>query len=311
MTNIFQRIVPILLLISLGQYIRRKEILHQNSIDELKKIVINIALSAVLFITFINMELKAEYFLVFFIVFLMMIAFYLFGIILNKIEFIKHPLLPFITSGFTFGFLGIPLFTTVFGMENVGKLSILGVGNEFFIWLLLYPLMQMKFQHEKISLKKMIEIFTSPIMLSILLGIILNIMKLGTWIQQNPLTSGMYVTIEYLSNMATPLILIIIGFGLKLDERYMRQSLRFVIIRMATILIIGYICKFFIINPIMGSDLMFDYAYFTYLILPPPLSLSIFVGNYSTKEYEELANNTVVLNTLVSITVFILFTFMK
>lgn len=108
MTNIFQRIVPILLLISLGQYIRRKEILHQNSIDELKKIVINIALSAVLFITFINMELKAEYFLVFFIVFLMMIAFYLFGIILNKIEFIKHPLLPFITSGFTFGFWEYP-----------------------------------------------------------------------------------------------------------------------------------------------------------------------------------------------------------
>lgn len=311
MTNIFAKVIPILLLISLGQYLRYKEILHQSSIDEIKKVVIDIALSAVLFIAFINMELKAEYFLVFIIMFILMNIFYFVGGALNRINRLSHPLLPFITSGFTFGLLGIPLFTTVFGIENIGKLSILGVGHEFFVWLLFYPSMAMKFKNQKFSLKTVKEIFQSPLMISIILGMTFNITGLGIWIQENPVVNGFYTTIQYLSNLATPLILIIVGFGLKFDKKYMKQSIKFVMVRMISILTVGYVCKYLIIDRIITADLMFDYAYFTFLILPPPLSLSIFVGAYSTKEYEELANNTVVLNTVVSIAIFILFIVIK
>lgn len=311
MTDIFAKVIPILLLISLGQYLRHKEILHQSSIDEIKKIVINIALSAVLFLAFISMELKGEYFLVFIIMFLLMHVFYFVGGLLNKIDAISHPLLPFMTSGFTFGLLGIPLFTTVFGIENIGKLSILGVGHEFYVWLLFYPSMAMKFKNQKFSLKTVREILLSPLMISIVLGMTFNITGLGLWIQENPIANGFYTTIQYLANLATPLILIIVGFGLRFNKKYMKQSIKFVVIRMTSILIVGYICKYLIINPVITSDSMFDYAYFTFLILPPPLSLPIFVGAYSTKEHEELANNTVVLNTVVSISVFILFILFK
>lgn len=307
MADIISKIIPILLLISLGKYIRHKEILHQSSIDEIKRVVIDIALSAVLFITFISMELKAEYFLIFLLIFIMMSFFYLVGVGLNKIRSISHPVLPFSVSGFSFGLMGIPLFSTVFGIENVGKLSILGVGNEFFIWLMLYPLMQVKFRKQKFSLKTAIEIIKSPIMLSIFLGIFFNIAGLGIWIQNNPIANGFYTTLEYLSNIATPLILIIIGFGLKFNKKYMRESMRFIVIRTIIILTIGYVFKYVLINPIMGSDKIFDYAYFTFLILPPPLSLSIFLGKSSTKEHEELASNTVVLGTVASIALFILF----
>jgi|GEM_PF-4925638 len=62
MGEIISKLIPILCLISLGKLIQKKQLMKQSSIDELKKFIINIALSAVLFIAFINMELKKEYF---------------------------------------------------------------------------------------------------------------------------------------------------------------------------------------------------------------------------------------------------------
>ncbi|WP_090441842.1 AEC family transporter [Natronincola peptidivorans] len=307
MTDIIARIIPIILLISLGQYLRYKEFFHQKTIDEIKNVVINIALSAVLFIAFFNMDLMAEYFLVFIIIFLVLIIFFLIGLALNNYQQFHHPLMPFITSGFSFGFLGIPLFTTVFGIENLGMLSIIGVGHEFFIWILFYPAMRMRFKNEKFSVGMAKDILFSPLMISIALGMFFNIADLGDWIQGNAIPNGFYVTVQYLADLATPLMLIIIGFGLRFNKRYMKQSIKFYIIRMMIILTIGYATKYLIIDRIMPSSEMFNYAYFTFLILPPPLSLSIFVGSYSSKENEELANNTVVLSTVMSIAIFILF----
>lgn len=307
MTDIAAKIIPILLLISLGCFFRYKNTFKQTTIDEVKKLVIDIAFSAVLFITFLNMELRKEYFLVSIIIFLMLTLFYFAGIILNMIKLIKHSLIPFFSSGFAFGFLGIPLFSTIFGVENLGKLSILGIGHEFFIWLLFYTLLKIKLGNQKFSVETGIQIFKSPVIISITLGIILNLTGLGTSIHYNPIAKGLYTTIEYLSNLSTPLILIIIGYGLRFNKKYMKQSVLFIMIRFIVILSIGYFTKIFVINKIVAPDLMFDYAYFTFLILPSPLTLPIFVGASSTQEYEELANNTVVLNTVVSIVIFIIF----
>lgn len=307
MTNFISKIIPILLLISLGSFFRYKKIIQQNTVNEIKKIVIDVAFSAVLFITFLNMELKREYFLVSLAVFLLLFIFYIFGLGFNKIKKLNHPLLPFITSGFAFGFLGIPLFSTIFGIENLGKLSILGIGHEFFIWIVFYTLLRIKLGDKKFSIGVVKQIITSPAIISIILGIIFNLAGFGTSIHNNSITKGIYITIEYLSNISTPLILIIIGYGLRFNKKYMVQSIKFLIIRFITILSIGYTFKVLIINKIMVADQIFDYAYFTFLTLPSPLSLPIFVGAYSKKENEELANNTVVLNTVVSIAIFILF----
>lgn len=307
MTDIVAKIIPILLLILLGCFFRYKNTFKQTTIDEIKKLVIDVAFSAVLFITFFNMELKKEYFLVSIIIFFMLTLFYFVGTMINMIKAIKHPLIPYISTGFAFGFLGIPLFSTIFGVENLGKLSILGIGHEFFIWLLFYTLLKVKLGNQKFSMDTAIQIFKSPVIISITLGIILNLTGLRTSIHYNPIAKGLYTTVEYLSNLSTPLILIIIGYGLRFNKKYMKQSAIFIMIRFIVILSIGYFTKIFIINKIVSPDPIFNYAYFTFLILPSPLTLPIFVGASSTQEQEELANNTVVLNTVVSIAIFILF----
>ncbi len=311
MGEITSKLMPIIILIALGKLMNKKQMMKQSTIDEIKSFIINIALSSVLFIAFVNMELRREYFLVFIMVFITLCIQYILGFLLNRVKWIKHPVVPFITSGCTYGLLGIPLFAALFGIENVGKISILGVGHEFFIWLVFYTIMRMNLRQERISIGIAKAVIKSPTIISIALGILFNMLGLGEWLRSNPIATGVYTTLEYLANLATPLILIIIGYGLNLEKKYMKESLKLLSIRMLSMLSIGYAVKFLVIDKIMQPDILFNYAYFIFFILPPPLSLSIFIGTYSNKENEALTNNTVVLNTVVSISIFALFVILK
>lgn len=307
MSEIISKIIPIFLLIALGYIIKQKNWVRQESMDELKDGVINIALPALLFITFRDMTLKKEYFLVIFIFFILLIVLYRIGLLLNKVKAISHPLVPFIVTSFTFGLLGIPLFGSVFGMENLEKISIFGVAHEFFVWFVFYTLLKMKFNNERFSRDTIKGFITSPLIISIILGLFLNITGTYKIFFENTFFIGVDITLNYLSSLATPIILIIIGFGLKLNKIYIKQSMKLFLIRIITILTIGYIFKIFIINKIITNDPLFDYAYFTFLILPPPYSLSIFVGKYANREYSEIANNVVVIHTIACIAIFVLF----
>lgn len=307
MADIVVKLIPIILLISLGIYIKYKNILKQDTVDEVKVFIVNFSMASVLFITFLHMELEREYFLIFFITFILLNVLYFIGTIVNKIECIYHPLTPFITTGFSFGLLGVPLYSIVFGFENLEKFSILGVGHEFYIWIVFYTLMRSKFSDEDFSMKEITMMIKSPLIISVSLGMIFNLIGLEALIQGNVIVMGVLTTLESLASLATPLILIIVGYELRFNKKYMLQSIKFVILRMIIVLAVGYAFKYMVINHIIPYDLMFNYAYFTFLILPIPLSMSLFVGAYTTKEYGELISNTTVLNTIVSIAIFILF----
>ncbi|MCY6957444.1 AEC family transporter [Clostridium brassicae] len=306
MTGILSNVIPIILLIFLGYVIRSKEMLRESTLEDIKKLVINISLPAILFMTFVNMKFKEEYFLIMVVTFVMLGVFYFGGCLVNKIKILEHPLNPFMTTTFCFGLLGVPLYGTVFGVENLDKISIFGVGHELFIWLIYYNVLKMKFKNEKISLKVIKDLFKSPLLLSVFLGIILNLLGVGIYLQQNPVLKGINSTIQYIANLGTPLILIIIGFDLKFNKKYMKQSTIFVVTRMFIILTLGYAFKYLIIDKLVNPEPLFNYAYFTFLILPIPFSLPIFVGEYCD-EYKELVNNSVVLSTVLCIIIFIAF----
>jgi predicted permease len=310
MNAVLLNVIPILLLISFGFLVQKKKWLKDSTVDELKKAVTNVALPAVLFISFINMELKKEYFLVMVITFVLMMVFLFVGIMLNRVPALANPLNPFMVSACTFGLLGIPLYGTVFGVENLGKFSVFGVGHEFFVWFVYITYLEIKLSNKKFSVEMMKGFMKSPLIIMIALGIILNVTGLAILVQENFILKGIYTTIQYIANLATPTILIIVGYGLKINHSYMRQGFKFLIIRYSVVLIIGYTFKWLLIDKLIVSDNLFDYAYFTFLILPQPLSLSVFVGKYGTEEQQDVVNNAAVLSTLFCIIVFLLFIMM-
>jgi len=108
--EIINQVLPILLLISLGLWIRRSKLLAKKTVDDLRKLVVNIALPAVLFISFLNIELQGTYFFIFIFTFSLCIVLYFLGVLLKRQNKIKYTYFPYLMTGFEYGMLAISLF---------------------------------------------------------------------------------------------------------------------------------------------------------------------------------------------------------
>ena len=307
MLEILPNVLPVLLLIGLGYLLKVKRYIESNNLDDIKKIILNISLPSLLFLNFKSMDLRIEYFYLTLIIFSFFVILFFLGLVINKIKVLHSPILPYLIPGFAFGTLGVPLFLSVFGMDNLSKFIVLTIGHEFFLWFILIVLIKRKFAGEKFSIKTIESFIKSPFVLSVVLGLLINISGFNEIITNNPILLGFEKFLENLSVVLSPLILIIVGYDMKLNKRYIKESGKIVAIRTSLILIVGYILKFAFINKILIPDKIFNYAWFTYLILPPSFAIAVLIGNHSSKENKDIAANTVVLSTIVSIIVYVSF----
>lgn len=308
MDIVLSKVIPIILLIGIGYMLQIRKLVSEDTMHMAKKAVMNIALPSVLFLTFKSMDLRLEYLLISIIIFFMLLGFYFVGFVLNKVPFLNHDILPFIVTGYSFGLITLPLFGAVFGNENLGVISVFGIAHEVFIWFVYITLIKAKFNNQKFDMSTIKSFATSPLIMSIVIGVFINLLGFNKFFETNFLLRGIDNTLVYLAGTATPVILIIVGFGLKLEPGYIKTPIKLLILRLLVTFGLGYIVKLLIINPIVGDvSRLFNIAYFTFLIMPPPFSLAIFVGEYSSEKNTIIANNTVVLSNVVSVIIFLVF----
>lgn len=306
MNQVIGKVIPIIILIGIGLFFQYRQVVEPAVIDKLKRAVIHISLPAVLFLTFQKMELKEAYLLITLLVVGMLFLFYLAGLGFHKMGYFNNRMVPFLVSGYSFGLLAIPLFGAVYGKDNLGILSVLGVGHELYVWLVYYTLFRLKFTNQRFEIKSLFDFLKSPLILAIVSGLIVNLLGWNRYFQTNFLLLGLTNTLEYLASLATPVILIIIGYGIRMERRYVRLSLRFVGLRLGIMLGIGYLVKGLVMDRFLPvSDGLFEMAYFTFLIMPPPFSLAIFAGEYGSVEEAGIVNNTIVLSTIISVIMFV------
>ncbi len=306
MQQVVSNVIPIVVLIGLGVVVRRTHLLDRNAIDGVKTLVMNLGLPAVLFLAFLNIHLRLEFLYLVLAVIAMLVVFFAVGAFAQRLLRPGEPLLPFFGTGFAFGFLGIPLFAIVFGEENLGIFSVMGVGHELFVWFLYYPLIMLHYDREGFSARSLLNILRSPLIIAIIVGLAANAVGLREFLNGNFFFAGLMESARFLAATTTPLILIVIGYGLSLDWKAVRVGTAFTLARFALVFGIGYTFKVLVLDRIVTSDpVLFGHAVFTFLVLPPLFSLPIFVGSYGDRKGEELANAVVTVGTVVSILAFL------
>ena len=134
MDIVITKLLPIIILILIGFYIQQINFLKRESISDMKRLVINVALPAVLFNSFANMEFGAEHLGLIAVVIVIQYIVYNISLGLNQISFLSNPLLPFTTSGSAYFLWTVPLFVAIFGIENSGEAVVVGLGHELYYW---------------------------------------------------------------------------------------------------------------------------------------------------------------------------------
>ncbi|MCF7953096.1 MAG: hypothetical protein K9K78_03360 [Spirochaetales bacterium] len=303
MAEIFSRFIPVFLIMAVGVIARRKGILQESVVEGFKRIIINIALPSILFLSFLTMELQFSYIWLFISLFVFCGILFIIGFGLQKIGLCRMPLSPFFFTGFEFGMVGVALFTSIFGTDQLYHILLLGLGHEFFIWFVYAPLLEAQ-NHGKIQIGKILSSFiSSPIIIAIFSALFLNITGLYQQGSSIRVIEGLHQTLTMLSQLTTPLILLAIGFQLHFEHLEFKKTLRMILYRLIIVGGLGYLLYLFVDAVVMPVPTMMVYAFITFMLLPPPFIIPVFLGKELKKE-AAFYNNALVLYTVVTLILF-------
>lgn len=299
---VISKLLPLLIILIIGVLLQKSKDISPKVINGLKFIILKISLPAVLFFAFSKVTLEVDYLLLVVLIFLFCCALYFIGYVLKPK--LKYEYTAEYFTGFEFGMLGVALFTSIWGIENLPIIAIIALGHEIFIWFVYAPILQYKSSHEVNLIQSSVSFLKSPIIISIVAGIIINIGGLYPVIQNTLLGESIFDTLDKLSVITVPLILIVVGYSIRLKEANFFESIKMIVIRFIIVLALGT-GVYYIINLLVGEiDDMFFTAFYAFILLPPPFILPIMMKKEKSDEIL-FFSNTIIIYTIWSFICFI------
>ena len=296
----FSSTLPIILMILFGVFLRKRSFFGETTIQEIKKLVVNVSLPLVLLNAFAVMAFELRYLWIIITIFLGCVVVMFSSRYLEKIIQIPSHFFPFLMAGFEAGMMGYAIFGSVYGVENIPKFAIMDLGQVLFVFLVLIPTLE-NGGDRRMDLKAVGALFLkSPVIIAIFCGILLNISGLYSIFARFPISNALIQTTSVLGSVTIPLVAIVLGYDLNLKLSTIGKPLKTVAIRMTVWVVFGFLFNFFIIRQMLGLDTIYQAAVWVLLVLPPPFVIPLFMTQSNESDRNYIAN-TLSLSTLVSL----------
>ena len=296
---------PIFILIIIGYVLKKTGMLNDTVVAGIKKLVINIGLPSTIFLAFASVELEPTYLLVFLIVFGICAGMLAVGYWLKSILKIESPYFPALLTGFEVGMMGYSMYSVAFGSDTIYKVAVVDFGQVTFVFLVVATILLRIRDGKSASYNPIVSFLKSPPIIGVLTGIIASLLGLNKLSESNLFFSAAFETVRYLASLVVPLILLTIGYDLRLTKKGIKEAATTVFLRTLFLLPIALLGARFLISGLLGLDKGFEIAFITIMILPAPFVIPIFTRADDRQSNEYIAN-TLSLNVLVTLTVYVI-----
>lgn len=300
MTALLEKLLPVLLIILVGWVLRKRNVVSGSAMNELKNIIVNVALPCVLFLSFVKMTLEARHALIVALVFGMLCVFYCIGFLIKTglPKTFGSIFTPWFMTGFEFGMIGIGLFGALWGFDKLPLFLLIGLGHELFTWFICIPYIQFKNSGAFSVTRTLNKFLRTPVILGILGGLFVNLTGLYNFMSTVFWGKAIFSAMTLLSNVTVPLILMMVGYSLILERANSKKMLYYTIVRLVLNLSVGSIFLI-LINLLVGTlDPLFNLAFYAFLIQPPSYLVPVLVKD--SEEERHFFSQAVVYYTLVS-----------
>ena len=304
-SNVLALVVPLLILLAIGFILRRRNMVSSKGIQDIKTIIINVCLPAVIFTAFYNAEYTAGTAVITAVIFSALLAALLLGFLFKKIFKIKRKFMPFINTGTEGGMLGYTLFALLFGVQNLGFFAITDFGQEIFVFTVLMTLLNIRNGTDYTLKKALHNIFTSPPFLAIIAGMAVGITGLGKTMDASAAGMVIMSVMSFMSAPISALILLVIGFSIEFSKPNLKAAFQTIVFRAATLYIL-YLIVFYLLNALLPMNALNNWALLLFFILPPPFVIPIFVRKEEEQGY---IATTLSIYSLFSVAAFIILAF--
>ena len=301
---VVSKLMPVILIICLGWVLRRTKLITDDGSTLLKRLIVNVGLPSVFFLSFLKMSITAS--LVMFIpgMFLLNLLLLFAGKAASRITGGKYS--PFLFTGFEYGMFAIAVFTAAYGADSASYMAILDLGHELFIWFVFVTVILATSNTKNTAGDTIRSFIKSPIIIAIFLGFAGNLLNLEEIINSNPVLRGIETTIAMLMSLTAPLILLSMGAGLSLSRLGLSFAVKVTAIRLPIVAALIFLINKFIIRDFMGLPFAYEAALFTLLIAPPPFIIPLYMADEDADE-RSVINTTLTFYTIVSLVLFIVY----
>lgn len=274
---IIMKLIPLIGFAALGVLCRKKNYLSRGTVDQIKWIVVNILLPGILFRTFLTATLKGGLIYTALAVFGANVALMGVGFLAARLHGSGKRYAPFMMGGMEYGMLGLALFASLYGVANIQYIAVVDLGHEFFFWFLLAPVFRAR-EEGKPGIPIM-SFILSPINIGIVIGLVLNVTGLGTFVTANFFGAGIVSTCDMMGSAIGPIILLVIGFGLRFPKESLKDVILTVVIRLVFAFGLAFVIGVLLIRNLLGWSIGYTAGIWILFATSPSYSIPIFAKN--------------------------------
>ena len=265
MIKVLEIIMPIMIMILIGMIARKNNTISQEANDGLQKFVMNYCLPCVLFNSCLSAQFSWDSIVSMSLVFILLLTSSIVSFQLRKKQFPYHNF-PLLFSAQETGMLGIPLFMTLFSSAYAYRIGVLDVAQAF-VAIPVIAILQADTTSNPSIISIIKKVFTSPLLLMSMLGLVLNLSGIINILNNVGIGSILTSVTSFIGQPVNAVILFCVGYNFKLEPSNIKQVLKicclhFVVFAIFCIIIQLVLC--FVAN----VDMQTRWAVLLYCALP-------------------------------------------
>ncbi len=292
------KVLPVLLVIALGVLLRAARLLSAAAAGELKKLVVNVTLPALLFLAFAGMGAQARHLALVAVMFLACLAGLLVGRLVQPLTGIRARSFPMLFTGFEAGMMGYALYGSIYG--SVQPFALVDLGHVVFVFAVLMPVLQRATGGAQPLGRTLLGVVRTPVILALGAGLVADRLGLLRLLAAAPVVSAFPEALKLVGTMTTPLVALLIGFDLRIQLRGLARPALALGLRLLFWIPVGWAIAELVVRRWLGLDAAVVPAVMLMVVLPPPFVIPIFLPEGEREELD-FTVRTLALSSLVTL----------
>lgn len=291
--------LPVVLMLIMGYIFKKTGFMSEKGMEDIKKYITLIALPLTIFNAMGIATLDKSTIKIVVVMFLVLSIAMVIGFLMRG--FIPEPYknyLPFVVTVFEGGMFAYPLYQNLCGEDMLVNVVIVDIAGCIFGFGLYYGILALVDQKTSFSFKALGKTaIKSPTFIAVILGLLFNVTGLMDMLI-NSIVGETYISVkDIVLAPLTPMILLCVGYSLKIDRELLLVCIKTIVIRVLTMAALAVATiKLLGVGP---NDKYMFAAFLVYFICTPTFSLPGFIKNKEAASYCAMTTSMYVLITIV------------
>ncbi len=276
-------VMPVIIAVCIGMLLRKKNLLSEQGVADIKGLIVNICIPSLSFGTFYAADLSGTVAVLIIIMLIAMIAAYFIGILLERVLHMNQPFMPYLCTTIEGGMLGYALYILLFGQENLYHMALIDLGTALFLFLFLVTKLRLRTEGN-VTGRDIARGLATPINFAMVGGLLCNLIGLGDVIKGSAFGDVLDEVLSFLGAPTGVLILITIGFGLNFSNIRWSETIKTILSRIVIFAVLGPIV-YYLITRLMPGEPLYKYGIMMAFILPPSFVFSVYAKGEREESY--------------------------